>query len=67
MGTWFLMLTEAYGLMKTRKTESEVPGVVPMPELGLDADEVEESVDMALDQRIGAEGEAAAQPGGGAA
>jgi hypothetical protein len=40
---------------------------MPMPELGLDADEVEESVNMALDQKIGAEGEAAARPGGGAA
>ena len=67
MGTWVLTLTEAYGLMKTEKTESEVPGVVPMPELGLDADEVEESIDMALDQKIGAEGEVAAWPGGGAA
>ena len=62
-----MTLTEAYGLMKTGKTESEVPGIVPMPELGLDADEVEESVDMALDQKIGTEGEAAARPGGGAA
>ena len=62
-----MTLTEAYGLMKTGRTESEEPGVVPMPELGLDADEVEESVDMALDQKIGAEGEAAARPGGGAA
>ena len=62
-----MTLMEAYGLMKTGKTELEVPGVVPMPELGLDADEVEESVDMALDQKIGAEGEVAAWPGGGAA
>jgi len=50
MGTWVLTLTEVYGLMKTGKTESEVPGVVPKPELGLDADEVDESVDMAPDQ-----------------
>ena len=62
-----MTLMEAYGLMKIGKTELEVPGVVPMPELGLDADEVEESVDMALDQKIGAEGEVAAWPGGGAA
>ena len=47
MGTWVLMLTEAYGLMKTRRTES---GVLPMPELGLDANEVDESIDMAPDQ-----------------
>ena len=62
-----MTLTEAYGLMKTGTTESVVPGIVLMPELGLDADEVEESVDMALDQKIGAEGEAAARPGGSAA
>jgi len=62
MGTWVLTLTEVYGLMKTGKTESEVPGVVPKPELGLEADEVEESVDMAQDQTIGTERE-----GGGAA
>ena len=67
MGMWELTLTEAYGLMKTGTTESVVPGIVLMPELGLDADEVEESVDMALDQKIGAEGEAAARLGGGAA
>ena len=40
----------ADGLMKTGRTESEEPSVVPMPELGLDADEVDESVDMAPDQ-----------------
>ena len=34
MGMWVLTLTEAYGLMKTGRTESEEPGVVPMPELG---------------------------------
>ena len=50
MGTWVLMLTEAYGLMKTGRTESEEPGVVPMPELGLDTDEVDESIGMAPDQ-----------------
>jgi len=50
MGTWVLTLTEAYGLMKTGRTELEEPGVVSMPELGLDADEVDESVDMAPDQ-----------------
>ena len=50
MGTWVLTLTEAYGMMKTGRTESEEPGVVPMPELGLDADEVDESVDMVPDQ-----------------
>ena len=45
-----MTLTEAYGLMKIGKTESEELGVVTMPELGLDADEVDESVDMAPDQ-----------------
>ena len=50
MGTWVLMLMEAYGLMKIGKTESEEPCVMPMPELGLDADEVDESVHMAPDQ-----------------
>ena len=50
MGTWVLTLTEAYVLMKTGRTESEEPGVVPMLELGLDADEVDESFDMEPDQ-----------------
>ena len=49
-------------MMKTGRMESEEPGVVPKPELGLEADEVEESVDMAQDQTIGTERE-----GGGAA
>ena len=43
-------------MIKTRKTESEVPGVVPEPELGLEDDKVE-SVDMARDQTIDAERE----------
>jgi len=41
MGTWVLTLMEAYGLMKTGKTESEEPGIVPMPELRLDANKVD--------------------------
>ena len=36
--------------MKTGRTNSEEPGVVPMPELGQDADELDESIDMAPDQ-----------------
>ena len=43
-------------MIKTRKTESEVPDVVPEPELGLEDDKVE-SVDMARDQTIDAERE----------
>ena len=61
-----MMLMEAYGLMKTGKTESESPGIVPEPELRLEADEVEESVDMAQDQSMAPRSWEAAHLGDGA-
>ena len=37
--------------MKTGMTESVAAGIMPKPELGLEADKVEESVDMLWGQR----------------
>ena len=53
-------------MMKTGKTESESPGIVPEPELRLEADEVEESVDMAQDQSMAPRSWEAAHLGDGA-
>ena len=50
--------------MKTGTAESEAPGIVPKLEPGLEAEEVEESIDIVQDQSNSAKNRAAVRPRG---